>query len=174
MCWLPLLLSASMLSGGPALSHFRPLDPLSRELLAEGRAHSGTVQTLVAGIDQSDIIVYISTSRRQTRGEIVSATRAAEVRVRGQIQFLASTDSARIVHLWIRVPDSKAHLIAALAHEFQHIIELTMAPTVHDAPAWLGHLRTIGYEWQPGLFETRDALAVERAAFLEVQSKSIR
>jgi hypothetical protein len=139
---------------------FRALDKASADVLV---VQSDTLRTLKAEIEQSNVLVMIST---------ISKASIAKDAFRSQVQLLTSTGSNRIVHIRLRVPEpSKARLAAAFAHELQHVVELARAPHITTPDAWAAHLKIIGREGRPGFFETDAALDIERAVLAELVVK---
>lgn len=135
---------------------FRPLDNLAAELLA---LDSDTLRALKTDIEQTDVHVLVST---------ISTANVDQIKYRSQVQLLTNTPANRTVHVRLRVNKPfKADLIAALAHELQHVLELARETHIHTPAAWGAHLQVIGVEGPKGFFETHDALRVERTVKAE-------
>lgn len=115
--------------GGPRL---RPQDPRSTLVLKEGAARSATFRALVNRIEASNLIVYITVSpimKSSLSGALTWMTRAGDYRyVRASI----SSD----------LPFNQ--MIASVAHELQHAIEVIEDESVTDEPSLVALYKRIG------------------------------
>jgi hypothetical protein len=107
--------------GGPA-SHpparLRAADAKAAALLAAGMARSTTFRELVQTIEHSDLVVYVDTR--------------SFLKIPGQLQLLAATPGCRHLRVSIRTPGLDNDLVAWLAHELTHAVEVATAPEVRD------------------------------------------
>jgi len=107
--------------GGPD-SHppvrLRAADAKAAALVAAGMARSTTFRELVQTIEHSDLVVYVETR--------------PFLRVPGQMQLLAATTGCRHVRVSVRTPGLDTELVAWLAHELTHAVEVATAPGVRD------------------------------------------
>lgn len=109
--------AASPVEPNAPLAHLRAGDVKSAALLAAGTARSETFRGLVDAIERSDLIVYVETR---------------PLRLPGQLQLLAATPVCRHLRVSVRIPGLDTDLIAWLAHELRHAVELAGAPEVTD------------------------------------------
>ena len=95
----------------------RPVDTRAAALVAAGIARSPTFRSLVEALEHSDLIVYVE---------------IRPLRIPGQMQLVASTPECRYLRVSVRTPGLDNHLVAWLAHELMHAVEVSRAPDVLD------------------------------------------
>ncbi len=137
-------------------THIRPTVERLRDALTYGLARSATLRTLVDRIEDSDVIVHIAPQMRP-RG-----------RIAGELQFAAATGAARYVRVTVRADLRKAHLVAMLAHELQHAIEVAGDPAVVDAASLDALYARIGFHNASGTHETHAARSIEARVLREI------
>jgi hypothetical protein len=115
-------------------SRVRTNDPRVRATLAEGMARSATFRDVLDRVQAHDVIVYIEMQPR-LRG-----------RLSGVVTWVAATKSARYVRIGLNPELPAPALIAALAHELQHVAEIGEAPSVVDERSLSALYRGIGTE----------------------------
>ena len=142
--------------------HVRTTEPRILALVNEGKARSETFRRLVAALDASDVIVYLEPkmTRRMLGGYLFN-----NVGGRGEWRYLR-----------IAVDFHGAHnrVIALLAHELQHAVEVAQAPGARDA----GSLEKLFSRWtiQSGCggttscYETQASQDVESAVGNELKA----
>jgi len=133
---------------GPAFEHLRPINTLAHDVLHEAWQQSETVRDLTAIIEGSDLFVQLDVRALET--------------FRGHLQFMSGSPECRWVRITLSVPARTPDLIATLAHELQHGVEITQAPDARDRESIEALFRRIGFERDEPHFETAAALAVER------------
>lgn len=131
--------AAPAASGSP---HVRGCDATSIRLLEQGRLRSPTVARLLAALDQSDVYVHV---------------RTGFLRAPGMLQFVATTRGGRFLRITVTVPDADVVLIAALAHELQHALEVASAPAVTDNASLLRYYERHGQRIASGEYCTCEA-----------------
>jgi hypothetical protein len=97
----------------------RTSEPRIRALLAYGFQHSPTFADLLSQLNRSDVIVYIEsmmTLPRETMGRIT----------------VVPAERARYLRMQIRLDMSRRQLIALIAHEMRHALEIAAAPDARD------------------------------------------
>jgi hypothetical protein len=101
--------------------HVRASEPRILTLIDAGLSRSATFRSLVAMLDESDVIVYVEakTSRQNLGGYL-----AHEVVARGGYRYL---------HIAVETKGSEGRLVPLLAHELQHAVEVAKAPEAIDA-----------------------------------------
>lgn len=132
-----LMLSASAAAafdGGPRL---RPQDPRLKDVLREGISRSATFRSLVERIDKSDVIVYLALNpliRSNLSGTLTWMTRAG---------------GYRYVRASISPDQSFDQMIATVAHELQHALEVVGDANVTDEDTLVDLYRRIGDKSTP-------------------------
>src|SRR5689334_9231606 len=109
--------AATMPLGGPRV---RTQNARIERFLKEGLRRSPTMRALVARIESGNVIVYVGSNPLM------------KSHLSGALSFVADAGDFRYVRAVIDpdlVPDL---LIATLAHEFQHVVEVIDDPTVID------------------------------------------
>ena len=156
-----LLLAALTLPLPPAeqLRHVRGTEPWIAALIDDGAARSPTLASLLASLDDSDVIVYVDSQvvRERLAGYLVH-----QVIVRGRFRYV-----------WIVVSRSgNAHLIGVIAHELQHALEVAQAPDVGRTERVDKLFERIGFRWGcvRSCYETIDAMNVERLVREELRA----
>jgi hypothetical protein len=116
-----LLLAATLIPCHSPNWHVRTTEARIRALLDEGRARSETFRHLLATLDASDVIVYVE----------AKLTRPAL----GGFLFnrIVARDHWRYIRVAVNHQGSHPRLIALLAHELQHAVEVAQQVEVRDA-----------------------------------------
>ena len=145
------LLTASLAAAGEGPTgevRLRPQDSRLEQALKEGARRSATFKSLVDRIEASNVIVYVAinpTMKPNLSGMLTWMTRAGEYRyVRASIKTELSFDQ----------------MIATLAHELQHAVEVIDDPTVTDEKSLVALYRRIGRQSSnavPARWETEAA-----------------
>ena len=116
-------------AGGPRL---RPQDPRCIQVLKEGAARSATFRGLVNRIEASNLIVYIAVNpilKSSLSGAMTWMTRGGEFRyVRASVRNELTLDQ----------------MIASVAHELQHAVEVIEAESVTDERSLVELYKRIG------------------------------
>ena len=104
----------------PAGFRVRGADPATREWLRIGAAESPTFRRLLARLLRSDVIVYVVTVDRIAGGSA------------GRLIFVAATPIARYLRVELVADGSTREMVALVAHELQHAVEIAASPRVRD------------------------------------------
>lgn len=112
--------------------HLRAVDRRVRDAIADGLGRSTTFASLVLALDQSDVIVYIET------------TRGMPSTLAGRMLIVAGPANQRYLRIQIADAPRGVELIALIAHELQHALEVAASPDVRDERALIGLYETIG------------------------------
>ncbi len=131
----------------------RPQSALVEQLLEEGEQNSPTFARLLTEIERSDVIVYIE----------VRTDPAFDVG--GQLTFMTFQGDQRFLHVRLDAGTSvrgavfarQIDLIALLAHELQHALEVADAEDVQDIESFEALYQTIGMSRGRHRFETQAA-----------------
>jgi hypothetical protein len=123
------LLAADTRVGGPRI---RPQDARGVQVVQEGVARSTTFKSLVDRIESSNVIVYIAVNpglKSSLSGALTWMTRAGDFRyVRASISTELTFDQ----------------MIATVAHELQHAVEVIEDESVNDERSLVALYRRIG------------------------------
>ena len=135
----------------------RPQGARVQAWLREARRRSPTVSRLADEIEQSDVMVYLEVGHRLSPN--VSAC----------LTWMATVSTRRIVRATFRGDLGTNEVIALLAHELQHVVELIEHPEVRSTETLLDLYRRIGHSTgSDGLhWDTADAVAAGTLARLE-------
>ena len=146
-----LIVVAALVTSTPVAPVVRPQNDEAARLLTHAASQSPVVREQLERLAASDVVVMLST---------ITPASKDRARWRGQTQLLTSTASQRLVLVRVRIPD--INLVATLAHELQHALEIAAsdARTQADVEALF---KRIGRDNGNGQFETDAALAAERA-----------
>lgn len=139
--------------------HLRPIDTLANEFLQEAWLGSETVQALVETLEASDVFVQIE-------------ARAQEA-FRGHLRFMSGSPVCRWVRITVSIPGKRPNLLAALAHELQHAVEIAEASDALDQASAEALFQRIGFRRDEAQFETQAALAVEEQVKRELARSGI-
>jgi hypothetical protein len=118
-----------MRPGGPRI---RPQDTRIARFLSDGLKRSPTMRALVDRIEASNVIVY------------VGAKPLMKSHLSGALSFVTSAGDYRYVRAMINADLLPDLMIATLAHEFQHVLEVIDAPSVVDDKSLVNLYRSIG------------------------------
>jgi hypothetical protein len=131
------ILSATMTAaprdGGPRI---RPQDARIRQVLQEGAARSATFKALVDRIEASNVIVYVAISpllKSSLSGALTWMTQAGEYR------YLRASISSEMLF---------DQMIATVAHELQHAVEVIGDEKVKDERSLIALYKRIGHQNQ--------------------------
>ena len=152
LLWLLPCFAASA-GAQPEVNRVRPIGGAARMLLEDGPAQSPTVARLLKAIGRSDLIVYVATGI---------------LRVPGRLELACAKPGVRFLRITINVPDAEPRLIAALAHELQHAVEIAGAPEVTDAASLAGYYREHGQCMTGNEYCTKAAQQVTTTVLCEV------
>lgn len=102
-------------SGGPRI---RANDSRATVLLQNGLERSSHVRTLADRIDGADVVVYMDVERRMDSS------------LAGRLTFIGQGGRYRYVRVTINASLNNDLMIASLAHELQHVVEVIEHPEV--------------------------------------------
>jgi len=158
--WLP---AAAQSTPG---QHVRSSEPRIQALIKTGHERSVTFRSLLDALNASDVIVYIEShvarESRQTVRENLDAYLLHQVASQGGYRYLRIALGAR---------GSQRRLIAILAHELQHAIEVAQAPEVRDSEGIERMFSALALTFGCGgttCYETQAAKDVERVVLKEL------
>jgi hypothetical protein len=129
---------------GPRL---RGDDAYARWLIRSAIKHSPTTADLVARLEATDVVAYVSTTLKA--GPFLAHTRL--INGAGPIRYILISLSAA---------EHPRRLMELLGHELHHVTEIADHPDVRDANAMRALFSRIGREHVSDHFETSDAIQV--------------
>ena len=106
----------------PIGSHVRATDPRAQEWIRAGATASRTFRSLLSRLAESDLIVYVVVVDR-----IDGAV--------GQMYFVTATGGVRYLRIEVVADRDVGRMVALIAHELQHAVEVADAPRVRDSRA---------------------------------------
>jgi hypothetical protein len=143
---------ALMLSTEESARHVRSTDPKILTLIDTGLSRSATFRSLIAMLNESDVIVYVEP--KLTR-QALSGYLSHGVVARGEYRYL---------RIAVEIAGSERRLVSLLAHELQHAVEVARAPEARDSEGIERLFRRIAFKFgcEGTCFETRAANDVAR------------
>jgi hypothetical protein len=151
-------------SRSAAFTHVRSNEHYTIALIREGYERSSTFRELVALLQQTNVIVSIQ------------PLPCAGGRIRSCVVGVGGSRQER--HVWIKVDPQHTienRLIATIAHELQHAVEIAERPDVFDRPSAVRLYRAIAVgrcgEGLSEECETTRALAAERNVLAELSRR---
>ena len=142
------------------LTRLKPADGEMRRLILDGYARSALFRELVDELQRSNAIVVIQFGQ------------CAKGRFRSCVTNVDGDGRQRHVRVKINTRTTDDRLVATIAHELQHAVEILRDPAVTDARSALGLYRQIGKgRCQEGLSdecETETALRIESRVLQEL------
>lgn len=148
-------------NGGPRI---RPSESRAASLLRTGLERSERVRALAAAIDAADVVVYMDLDRRMDSG------------LAGRLTFLGNAGTYRYVRVAINGGLGSDLMIASLAHELQHVVELIEHPEVTSEKALKTLYQRIGLSSRAGGvegWETRAAREVTAEVRRELSAAAV-
>jgi hypothetical protein len=132
-------------------SHVRSTDPKILTLIDAGLSRSATFRSLIAMLNESDVIVHIEPKLRR---QALAGYLAHHVVTGGRYRYL---------RIFIDIAGSERRLVSLLAHELQHAVEVADAPEARDAESIerLFKRLAIRFGCATNCFETKAAIDVE-------------
>jgi hypothetical protein len=101
-------------------ARIRPQDPRLATLLRDGAAKSATFRALVNRIEASNVFVYVALSANMKSS------------LAGKLTWMTRAGDFRYVRATISTEQTAAAMVATLAHELQHAIEVIEDERVND------------------------------------------
>lgn len=115
------------------VTRVRAADARVGTALAEGRARSASFRAVLDRVDELDVIVYAET-QPQLRG-----------RLSGSMTWVTATKDFRYVRVSLNPHLSMPQLVAMLAHELRHVVEVGEAPSIVDRRTLSDYYRAAGH-----------------------------
>lgn len=116
-----LMLALTLTAQDPSGRHIRATDARILSLIETGLSESATFRRLVTILNASDVIVYVEPKQmRNVLGGYLSHN-------------IATGGDYRYLRIAVETQGSRRRLVALLAHELQHAVEVAQTPTARDA-----------------------------------------
>ena len=140
-----------------SIPRVRPLGQTAVLAFQRGIAHSPTFRDVVARLQRSDVVVYISVEPRPP-GKCPGATR-----------FVSATRYNRFLHIVVDRRLAPKTMVALLGHELQHALEVADAPAIRDFEAFRQFYEHQGFHNEHmGTFDSRAARETGRRVRAEL------
>jgi hypothetical protein len=143
-------LAAGSREGDP---HLRPQDDRLTQVLRNGAARSATFKSLVDRIEASHVIVYLSLNPMMTK------------HLSGMLTWMTDAGDFRYVRASISTDLTPDQMIATVAHELQHAVEVIDDESVRDEKSLVALYRRIGTSMGPGAPSRWETQAAQRTGF---------
>lgn len=119
-------------------ARIRPQDARLTALLRDGMARSATFRALVNRIEAGNLFVYVSLSP------------VMKPRLAGKLTWMTRAGNYRYVRATINTEQASDQMIATLAHELQHAVEVIEDDTVSDQRSLQELYKRIGRQSHSG------------------------
>ncbi len=143
------------------MTRIRPVQTLAARLLDDGMTKSPTFRRLVARLQRSDVIVYV-TIRLDMRSSLG-----------GSLRYVGRSATDRFLLVSLNAQNSRQMLVALLGHELQHATEVADAPDVTSEPALSSLYRRIGIRMAPGAWDSVAAQQTGQRVRAEVLQRPV-
>ncbi len=132
----------------PDYPHVRTTNARVARLIDEAVSRSPTFARLYRALQQTDVILFVETSR------------ALGPSLQGRLMLVRWTPVARYLRAEVRADLARPDLIAAVAHELQHALEIAVSQDVRDDAAVAALYRRIGTASREHACDTDAAYAI--------------
>jgi hypothetical protein len=136
--------------GGPRL---RPQDPRIVQVLKEGMARSATFRSLVERIEASQVIVYVAVNP------------VLRTNLSGALTWMTQAGDFRYVRASIRSDLTFNQMIATVAHELQHAVEVIDDESVVSEASLVAMYKRIGHPNSAAGPSGWETVAAQRTGF---------
>jgi len=153
------LLVLSMATQVSPERHVRTTEPRIQALIDEGLDQSATFRQLITTLNESDVIAYVEPQlTRQALGGFL-------------FHNIAGEGGWRYVRIAIDHHGSRIRVVALLAHELQHAIEIAQDPGVRDADSLKRSFsqRAVIFGCGGECYETKAAKEIEQTVLSELK-----
>lgn len=117
-----------------ATTHLRPQDGRLKQLLREGSARSATFKVLADRIQASNVIVYVALNPWM------------KTSLSGMLTWMTNAGGYRYLRVSISPELTPDQMIATIAHELQHVVEVIGDEAVNDEKSLVSLYRRIGHQ----------------------------
>jgi hypothetical protein len=127
----------------------RPQDARLADLLRNGAARSATLRAIVNRLEAGNLFVYVSLSPNMRTG------------LAGKLTWMSKSGAFRYVRVMISPEQNTEQMIATLAHELQHAVEVSDEDSVIDQRSLIGLYTRIGRPSTSGVTGGFETLAAQ-------------
>jgi hypothetical protein len=156
------LASVIGVAGQPvSLGHVRATEARILAIVEDGVARSATFRRLIETLDASDVIVYIGPKFHR---EALAGYLAHRLIVAGPLRYIK-------IALDMNGPGDR--VVALMAHELQHAVEVAEAPEVRDSQSMVRMFERTSLDNACGggnCDETKAAIEIQEAVFAELRT----
>jgi hypothetical protein len=154
-------LAAALMAPPPSTAvntvpNVRTHNPFLASLIADSVRVSPTLAAMIDRVEQSDVIIFFEAVPR------------FDSNLRGCLHFMGAAGNYRYLRAQIKTMMTRFDIVASLAHELQHAIEIAEHPDVRSEADLEELYRRIGHERQARRFETDEAQSVGRTVRAEM------
>ena len=147
-----------------SMARVRSESPLLRTVIASARDYSATFRSLLQRIEQSDVIVYLTCHRFDVGA------------IGGRTALAVAHPGVRYLRVQVACQQSEQTLVAIVAHELQHVVEIATNVSVVDEQTFRRLFSAIGFHscLSPSRdqFETTAAIETGGRVYTEYRSQS--
>ena len=130
-------------------ARLRPQDSRLASLMRDGMARSTTFRSLVNRLEAGNVIVYLSVSQ------------SMKARLAGKLTWITKAGDFRYLKATLNMEQGADQMIATLAHELQHALEVSEDEEVTDQRSLLSLYQRIGRPSHSGLAEAWETKAAQ-------------
>lgn len=134
-------------------ARIRPQDPRLTELLRDGMARSATLRSLVNRIEASNLFVYLSLSPNM------------KPNLAGKLTWMTRAGVFRYVRATINTEQNVDQMIATIAHELHHAVEVLEEDSVKDQRSLEALYKRIGRPSHWGNAASWETVAAQETGF---------
>jgi hypothetical protein len=140
----------------PDFAHVRTASAHLQEVIDQAAMQSPTFASLLARVNRTDVVVYFEYVQRLPR------------QARGHLHFITAAGNHRYLRVRLPARLPRHQLIASIAHELWHAIEIGEHREVRCERTMEDLYRRIGDEHATHEFETKRAIETGQAVLAEV------
>lgn len=152
--------SSTIAAASPAEPHLRPQDDRLRQLLLTGTARSATLKSLVDRVEASPVIVYLGVNPLMKKN------------LSGMLTWMTRAGNYRYLRISISPDLSADQMIATIAHELQHAVEVIDNESVSDEKSLTALYQRIGQQPNGSRPTQWETVAAQRAG-LQVRQELV-
>ena len=134
-------------------ARIRPQDPRLADLIRTGADRSATFRAIVNRLEAGNLIVYVSLSPNM------------KAALAGKLTWMTKSGAYRYVKATINTEQTSDQMIATLAHELQHALEVHDDDSVVDQRSLMGLYKRIGRPSSSGPIAGFETVAAPETGF---------
>jgi hypothetical protein len=145
--------STLIAAAAPEHGHLRPQDDRLTQLLRQGIARSSTLKMLAGRIEASNVIVYLAVNPMMKSN------------LSGMLTWMTQAGSFRYLRASISPDLTPDQMIATIAHELQHAVEVVEDESVRDENSLVALYRRIGQQHGAASPSRWETVAAQQAGY---------